>query len=78
MHLLTFLCYLLHCPCALSTAPRCAFVMRGCSAPRLSCDAPLPDFAQLAMTSMNADPEEGAEDRKGCSGHVGKMIFSAG
>ena len=27
---------------------------------------------------MNAEPEEGAEDRKGCSGRVGKMIFSAG
>uniref|UniRef100_A0A7S4F181 Elongation factor 1-gamma n=1 Tax=Chrysotila carterae TaxID=13221 RepID=A0A7S4F181_CHRCT len=36
------------------------------------------ELLQLAMTSMNADPEEGAEDRKGCSGHVGKMIFSAG
>ena len=33
---------------------------------------------QLAMTAMNANPEEGAEDRKGCSGHVGKMVFSAG
>eukprot|EP00308_Calcidiscus_leptoporus_P025260 CAMPEP_0119403862 /NCGR_PEP_ID=MMETSP1334-20130426/143602_1 /TAXON_ID=127549 /ORGANISM="Calcidiscus leptoporus, Strain RCC1130" /LENGTH=324 /DNA_ID=CAMNT_0007427813 /DNA_START=26 /DNA_END=998 /DNA_ORIENTATION=+ len=33
---------------------------------------------QIAMTAMNAQPEEGAEDRKGCSGHVGKMIFSAG
>ena len=33
----------------------------------------------LAMTAMNApaDPDN-AEERKGCSGHVGKMIFSAG
>ena len=36
------------------------------------------DLLQMAMTAMNAEPEEGAEDRKGCSGHVGKMIFSAG
>jgi hypothetical protein len=27
---------------------------------------------------MNAEPDPGAEDRKGCSGHIGKMIFSAG
>lgn len=27
---------------------------------------------------MNAQPEPGDEERKGCSGHVGKMIFSAG
>ena len=31
-----------------------------------------------AMQAMNADPDPEAEDRKGCSGHVGKMIFSAG
>ena len=36
------------------------------------------DLLQMAMTAMNAEPEEGAEDRKGCSGHVGKMIFAAG
>merc|ERR1712087_951749 len=36
------------------------------------------ELLQLAMTAMNAEPEEGAEERKGCSGHVGKMIFSAG
>merc|ERR1712087_709938 len=36
------------------------------------------ELLQLAMTAMNAQPEEGAEERKGCSGHVGKMIFSAG
>merc|ERR1711937_585626 len=33
---------------------------------------------QLSMTAMNAQPDPEAEDRKGCSGHVGKMIFSAG
>ena len=32
----------------------------------------------LAMSAMNAQPDPDAEDRKGCSGHVGKMIFSAG
>jgi len=31
-----------------------------------------------AMQAMNADPDPEAEDRKGCSGQVGKMIFSAG
>ena len=36
------------------------------------------ELLQLSMTAMNANPEEGAEDRKGCSGHVGKMVFSAG
>jgi len=36
------------------------------------------ELLQMSMTAMNAMPEEGAEDRKGCSGHVGKMIFSAG
>eukprot|EP00966_Prymnesium_polylepis_P285908 6604428-Prymnesium_polylepis.1 len=30
------------------------------------------------MESMNSEPDPEAEDRKGCSGHVGKMIFSAG
>ncbi len=31
------------------------------------------------MTAMNAPPDpDNAEERKGCSGHVGKMIFSAG
>jgi hypothetical protein len=33
---------------------------------------------QLAMLAMNAEPDPGAEDRKGCSGHIGKMIYSAG
>ena len=32
----------------------------------------------FAPQAMNAQPDEGAEDRKGCSGRVGKMIFSAG
>merc|ERR1712087_928189 len=36
------------------------------------------ELLQLAMTSMNSEPDPEAEDRKGCSGHVGKMIFSAG
>jgi len=36
------------------------------------------ELLQLAMDSMNAEPDPEAEDRKGCSGHVGKMIFSAG
>uniref|UniRef100_A0A7S3BJM6 GST C-terminal domain-containing protein n=1 Tax=Haptolina ericina TaxID=156174 RepID=A0A7S3BJM6_9EUKA len=36
------------------------------------------EMLQLAMTSMNADPDPEGEDRKGCSGHVGKMVFSAG
>jgi len=43
-------------------------------------EAPQGDVSMLtlAMEAMNARPEEGAEERKGCSGHVGKMIFSAG
>ena len=32
----------------------------------------------MCMTAMNAEPDPNAEDRKGCSGPVGKMIFSAG
>jgi len=32
----------------------------------------------MSMDAMNAEPDPDAEDRKGCSGHVGKMIFSAG
>ena len=36
------------------------------------------DLLCLAMAAMNAKPAEGEEERKGCSGHVGKMIFSAG
>ena len=37
----------------------------------------MPSLLQLAMTAMNALADPEAEDRKGCSGHVGKMIFSA-
>ena len=33
---------------------------------------------EASMTAMNAEPDPDAEDRKGCSGRVGKMIFSAG
>ena len=33
---------------------------------------------ELSMLAMNAEPDPEAEDRKGCSGLVGKMIFSAG
>jgi len=36
------------------------------------------DLLHTAMAAMNAQPDPNAEDRKGCSGHVGKMIFSAG
>jgi len=36
------------------------------------------EFLEMSMVAMNADPDPEAEDRKGCSGHVGKMIFSAG
>jgi len=36
------------------------------------------ELLHVAMTAMNAQPDPEAEDRKGCSGHVGKMIFSAG
>jgi hypothetical protein len=36
------------------------------------------ELLSLAMDAMNAEPDPEAEDRKGCSGHVGKMIFSAG
>lgn len=36
------------------------------------------DLLLTAMDAMNSDPDPEAEDRKGCSGHVGKMIFSAG
>jgi len=39
-------------------------------------DVPL---LQTAMTAMNAAPDpDNSEERKGCSGRVGKMIFSAG
>ena len=36
------------------------------------------ELLQMAMAAMNAQPDPDAEDRKGCSGHVGKMVFSAG
>jgi len=36
------------------------------------------EFLELSMTAMNAEPDPTAEERKGCSGLVGKMIFSAG
>merc|ERR1739842_184953 len=31
-----------------------------------------------SMKAMNEKVDEGAEERKGGSGHIGKMIFSAG
>lgn len=31
-----------------------------------------------SVKAMNNDPVPGDEERKGCSGHIGKMIFSAG
>ena len=34
-------------------------------------------YLEMSMVAMNAQPDPEAEDRKGCSGHVGKMIFSA-
>jgi len=36
------------------------------------------EYLEMSMVAMNAEPDPEAEDRKGCSGHVGKMIFSAG
>ena len=36
------------------------------------------ELLDTAMAAMNAQPDPGDEERKGCSGHVGKMIFSAG
>jgi len=36
------------------------------------------DMLEYSMTAMNAEPDPTAEERKGCSGAVGKMIFSAG
>jgi len=35
------------------------------------------ELLEMSMVAMNAEPDPEAEDRKGCSGHVGKMIFSA-
>jgi len=36
------------------------------------------EHLELSMLAMNAEPDPEAEDRKGCSGHIGKMIYSAG
>ena len=35
------------------------------------------ELLQMAMEAMNVKVDENAEDRKGGSGHIGKMIFSA-
>lgn len=45
-----------------------------------SVDCPNGDEQLLVecLKAMNNQPEPGDEERKGCSGHVGKMIFSAG
>merc|ERR1712070_365565 len=45
-----------------------------------SVDEPEGDLEMLveSMKAMNAEPTPGEEERKGCSGHIGKMIFSAG
>jgi len=36
------------------------------------------ELLEYAMVAMNAEPDPTAEERKGCSGLVGKMIYSAG
>merc|ERR1719198_2018801 len=36
------------------------------------------EHLEPSMLAMNAEPDPEAEDRKGCSGHIGKMIYSAG
>jgi valyl-tRNA synthetase len=47
-----------------------------------SCSVDEPDgdveLLQECMKAMNAAPIPGEEERKGCSGHIGKTIFSAG
>merc|ERR1712070_557287 len=45
-----------------------------------SVDEPEGDLDMLieSMKAMNSQPEPGDEERKGCSGHIGKTIFSAG
>lgn len=45
-----------------------------------SVDEPEGDLEMLveSMKAMNNKPIPGDEERKGCSGHIGKMIFSAG
>jgi hypothetical protein len=35
------------------------------------------EMLELSMLAMNAEPDPEGEDRKGCSGHIGKMIYSA-
>merc|ERR1712070_1114233 len=36
------------------------------------------EFLVESMKAMNEQPIPGDEERRGCSGHIGKMIFSAG
>merc|ERR1712107_654476 len=45
-----------------------------------SVDEPEGDLDLLveSLKAMNAQPVPGEEERKGCSGHIGKTIFSAG
>merc|ERR1719388_296548 len=45
-----------------------------------SVDEPEGDLDLLveSLKAMNAKPVPGEEERKGCSGHIGKTIFSAG
>jgi len=45
-----------------------------------SVDEPEGDLELLgqSLNAMNAQPVPGEEERKGCSGHIGKTIFSAG
>merc|ERR1712232_6255 len=45
-----------------------------------SVDEPEGDLDLLveSMKAMNSQPDPGDEERKGCSGHIGKTIFSAG
>merc|ERR1712110_1298505 len=45
-----------------------------------SVDLPEGDMELLveSMKAMNAKSDPTEEERKGCSGHIGKMIFSAG
>ena len=45
-----------------------------------SLDIPAGDLDYLveSMKGANNEPDPGDEERKGCSGHIGKMFFSAG
>merc|ERR1711912_57284 len=45
-----------------------------------SVDEPDGDLEMMveSLKAMNAKPIPGDEERKGCSGHIGKTIFSAG